>query len=160
MGFLSNLFKKKDEIQGSGVISERLVIDYSSQGININGRSIQLPANLSEFAFLGEPRKISTKAGVNYAWDNLGVHCYTRDRGMVSCFGVTMNKGEFSNETNARSLFGGDLTISGQDWKVEIQRGQNTEVLTMLDLGDYSVAAEYCVFLDSSKYSVVEIQPQ
>lgn len=161
MGFFAKLFGKKNKVKITNQLNEKLSIDYSEQGLSINGRNIMLPADFSEFAFLGQPRIIKTQAGMNYAWDNLGVHCYAgKDGKSVRCFGVAMNKGEFVAETNPQNLFGGALTINGRDWKYELGSGGHTEVLTKLMLGKYSVAAEYCQFMDSSKYSVVEIQPE
>ncbi len=161
MGFFSDLiskiFGKKEQYPQVDYANFQLTIDYADDGITINGKKITLLADFGEFAFLGEPRKIKTKAGINYAWDELGVHCYTNDN-KVRGFGVAMNKGEVDVETNPRNLYKGTLTINGRDWKTEVDKGEQTEVLTLLRIGNYSVAAEYCEFMDNSKYSVVEIQ--
>lgn len=161
MGLFSFLFKKKndDNEEIFDYYNNRLSIDLNNQGININGKTVSLPATFEDFSFLGTPRKIKTEAGVNYAWDDAGVYCYTRgEEKTVVCFGIAMKKGEMDLKTNPKSLYDGELTINGREWQSEISKGENTEVFTRIICGEYCVVAEYCEFMDSSAYSVVEIQ--
>lgn len=160
MGFFSDIFKKKDD-DVFDYFNNRLCIDYSSQGININNKLISLPAKLEDFSFLGKPRKINTDAGVNYAWDDAGVYCYTRgEEKTVFCFGVALKKGEMDVKTNPKNLYDGEITINGREWKSEISKGEETEVFTKIITGEYIVVAEFCEFMDSSAYSVIEISNQ
>lgn len=161
MGFFSKLFGKNDGVEVFDYANNRLRIDCSEFGININGKYITLPARFSDFAFLGKARKVKTQAGINYVWDQAGVYCYTRDNGkVVHCFGIAMQRGEFTTTTSPLNLYNGTLTINGSDWRTEADKGEATEVFKKLKLGKHSVVAEYCRFMDSSEYGNIEIQPE
>lgn len=158
MGIFSWLFNKNNE-ETFDYHNNRLCIDLSYQGININNKIITLPATMSDLTFLGKPRKIKTKVGVNYTWDDAGVYCYTRGKEKkVVCVGVAVKQGELELKTTPRSMYDGVLTINGRDWQTEIVKGEETEVLTQLAIGEYLVSAEYCNFMDSSAFSNIEFQ--
>lgn len=158
MGFFSKLLGKDDsadvdfEYQGG-----RLSLDYSPSGMVLNGRCISLPSNISEFtAILGRARKIKTKQGSNYTWDDQGVYCYTRDGKTVHTFGIFFMKGEIDLETHPKNSYDGEFTINGQDWKAQLANGENAAVLASLRLGAYTATGEFASFVDPSNYSVVE----
>lgn len=156
MSVFAKLFKKETVIAPD---RETMVVDCNFAGVSINGRAITLPAKLSDLAFLGEARKVKTKAGVNYAWDDLGMYCYTRKDGkMIHCIGIFLKESElFHTETTPKRTFGGRVTVGDKAWREVMDQGEKTEVYSKVVQGRYSIVAEYTAFMDSSDYGVLEI---
>ena len=158
MGFFAKLFGKKKSVEVFDYVNNKLVIDYYAAGITINGKVITLPTDISAFDFLGEARKVKTKAGINYSWDEAGVYCYTRNKGKVHCFGIALKKGELELETTPHKFYAGEVTINGRSWEEVVAQGEQTEFFMKALCGGYSVVAEFCQFMDPSAYSNLEIQ--
>lgn len=161
MGFLSELLHKllhkEKEIEMPVYANNELNIDLSSAGINVNGKMITLPAKMSDFAFLGKARKKETELGVNYAWDEAGLYCYTRERGKVICFAVYMRKGHLDIDIFPKAVYSGVVTINGRNWEEEIVKGNQTEVFHCMELGKYLVTSEFCDMMNPSEHSNLEM---
>lgn len=155
------LFKKKTPAPFSG---EQCVVDISENGMTINGTKLDVIVHLDAAErLLGTPRsqKYRTNAEnreflegsygngmvsnrVNYAWDELGIYCYTMNGKVINCFGFMFrNDPELELKHAPKELFRGTLTINGEPWQEAIKRGEDCEVIRELHLGGYLVTAEY-----------------
>lgn len=115
-------------------------------------------------AVLGEPRKVSFKTDpenkefleklhsspvtdrVNYAWDELGLMCYTYNGKVVTTFGICMQPSDCASPATPRMLFGGTVLIGGQPWFPVVMRGEDCDVMRELNFGEYLLTAEYTDF--------------
>ena len=156
MSIFSVLFGKKTK---PSIMSDNLMIDMNQLGIYVDNHQIQLPCNIKELeAVFGGARKVSTKVGMNYYWDNTGVMCYTRNGKTVHTIAVKVNKSELStSDDNKMMLYRGRLTVNGMDWEAVMRQGSNTEFFYRITLGRLSAVAEYGDFMDDTVLSGVEI---
>lgn len=156
MGLFSFLFGKKTK---PSVMSDNMSIDMNQLGIYVDNTHFPLPCDIGalEGAF-GGARKVKTKVGMNYFWDNTGIMCYTRDGKNVHTLAVKVNKSELSTaEDNKMTLYKGRLTVNGMDWESVMRRGKRTEFFYRITLGNLSAVAEYGDFMDDTTLSGVEI---
>lgn len=175
------LFRKKTAAPFTG---EQCSADISENGIFINGTRLDIPIHIDAMEkLLGTPRsqKYKTDSGdieflepsfgkgmvtkrVNYAWDELGIYCYTMNAKVVHCIGFLFRSDpEMNLKHNPNRLFSGNLTINGKPWDREIMRGEDCEVLRELPVGGYMVTAEYSNPFSAEKsgdggYNCVEVQ--
>lgn len=155
MGFWSNLFggNKQPDVEIES-------INFTENGVEINGTLVDIPTHLSALAkLLGKPRAIgfetddeireflekSEGAGmvtkrVNYAWDNLGLLAYTHNGTVVNCFSVQMKPSTSKNAP--RGVFGTNLRINGEDWFSVMKSGKDGMFLAEYRLGNYKIISE------------------
>ncbi len=158
--FLKRLFGKKQPT----VSAESIEIDFSENGIVIGGNHLEIPSHISEFErILGKPRavKYKTKAKdreflesihgkgladkrVNYAWDELGLYCYTFG-GMLSCFAVLFES-RLDLKHEPHKTFSGKVTINGRPWIESVSAGEDAEVMMRVKTGEYLITAEFIDF--------------
>lgn len=187
MGFFGELFgklfgKKSDT---RSVSSKGITIDIREDGLVINGKKLDVPTHIKALSdILGKPRKIPCKTSeedrevyaklhpgeilvqrVNYAWDELGMMCYTNNGSVVNCFGIEFNPPEsYNSASTPKKMFGGTVLINGRPWLGVMMAGKDLEVFRKIVLGNYSVVAEYTDFeqddstRDESSFTGIEIQ--
>ena len=163
MGLFDSLFGKKKP-----TISEKttnFTIDIQGDCFIINGSRLEVPMHIDALtAVLGEPRRVGFKTKpedrefleklhkepvtdrVNYAWDGLGLMCYTYNGKVVNTFGICMQPSDNKSPSNPKGLFGGTVLIGGQPWFPVIMRGKDCEVMRELNFGEYLLTAEYTDF--------------
>ena len=183
MGFFSNLFGKK-KLPAVGQ-SSGITIDIREDGLVINEKKLDVPTHIKALSdIFGKPRKIPCKTSeedrevyaklhpgeiivqrVNYAWDELGLMCYTNNGSVVNCFGIEFNPPEsYNSASTPKKMFGGTVLINGKPWLGVMMAGKDLEVFRKIILGNYSVIAEYIDFeqddstRDESSFTGIEIQ--
>lgn len=174
MGFFNNIFNKNKETPTTE-ISERsktMTISIRDNGFIIDGKKLEIPMHIDAFSeVLGKPRAVKHKTNaenrefleemhnepvtkrVNYAWDDLGLKCYTLNGKVVNTFGICLNPNDIYIECDPKTLFGGTVTIMGDDWFEAIMMGEDKEFIRELAIGDsILVTAEYTnPFVDDSE---------
>ena len=162
-----DIFKKKVVVSDPSQIK----INLSENGITINGASVSIPSHIDKLTkLLGKPRRVVCPKGddgvqrINYAWDELGLYCYTEGGLSVHCIGIHMNKGDFSTDFFPTQFFKGTVTINGAHWFNAMSKAVNLEVFKKLTLGKYSAVSEFVDFEadDATRtekdYTGIEIQ--
>lgn len=186
MGFFNNIFNKNKKTPTTE-ISERsksITIDIRNDGFIIDGKKLEIPMHIDAFsAVLGKPRAVKHKTSaedkefleemhnepvtkrVNYAWDDLGLKCYTLNGKVVNTFGICLNPNDICIECDPKTLFGGTVTIMGDDWFEAVMMGEDNDFIRNLGIGDnILVTAEYTdPFVDDStrdktSFTCLEIQ--
>ncbi len=152
MGFF-DLFRKKPTLDTS-----RLVINITENGIDINEAHIALPCGIDSLKYLfGSARQtvhsptFTPEKNYNYTWDKIGLYCYSKGGSIVHNISVRMN-GEADLSYSPSSLFGGIVTINGENW-FDVMKNAETEwledegfrvpVFKRTSLGKYSVISEF-----------------
>ncbi len=164
MGFFADLFGRKK----SRFSPEELDINITEDAFVVNGNLLEVPCHLDGMTQLfGKPRKVgSLKNGSkNYAWDDLGLYCYTKGNNVVYCFAVLARMGELSLKYQPKSTFKGRLSILGKPWEEAVSHGTDEEGFARsLQLENLSIFSEYADFEKGDSegfagaYSTVEIQ--
>lgn len=156
MSIFSLIFGKK---KTPSIASDNLNIDMNQLGVYVGNVQFNLPCNIKELeAFFGGARKVSTKVGMNFYWDNTGVMCYTRDGKTVHTLAVKVNDSELStSEDKKMTLYRGVLTVNGMEWESVMRTGSKTEFFFRIPLGRMSAVSEYGDFMDDTVLSGVEI---
>lgn len=156
MSIFSLLFGKKTK---PSIMSDNLSIDMNQLGIYVDNTHFPLPCDICLLkSFFGDTRKVKTKVGMNYYWDNTGIMCYTRDGKTVHTLAVKVNNSDLSTaEDNKMTLYKGRLTVNGMDWETVMRRGKSTEFFYRITLGNLSAVSEYGDFMDDTVLSGVEI---
>ena len=162
-----DIFKKKPVFSDPA----RIRIALGENKIAINGAPVGLPSHINALAkLLGKPRKVvcpTTDDGVqriNYAWDELGLYCYTENGLTVHCLGIRMNAGDFSTDFFPTEFFKGSVTVNGAPWFNAMRVAENMDFFKKLVLGKYSAVSEFVDFeaddnLRTEKdYTGIEIQ--
>lgn len=141
-----DIFKKNIVVSDPSQIK----IELGDNRIAINGAPVSIPSHISKLTkLLGKPRKVICQKGkdgvqrINYAWDELGLYCYTRGGSSVHCIGIHMNKGDFSTDFFPAQFFKGTVTINGVYWFDAVSKAENMEVFKKLTLGKYSAVSEF-----------------
>lgn len=174
MGLFGKLFNKKTGTPATE-ISERsksMTIDIRNDGFTINGEKLEIPMHIDTLIkILGEPRGVKHKTNaedrefleemhnepvtkrINYTWDDLGLKCYTLNGKVVNTFGISLNPNDIYIECDPKTLFGGTVTIMGDDWFEAVMMGEDKEFIRNLAIGDFMlVTAEYTdPFVDDSQ---------
>lgn len=154
MGFFG-LFGKK-----SLIAPEDVVIELGEDRITVNGTVVDIPTHIDALKkILGKPRKAAFRGKekdmnrVNYAWDSLGLCCYTKNGSVVYCFEMRMNKGEICPKHYPKEFFKGRITINGVPWLEAVKNAPPTpiapgepEFFREISLGGYNALAEYVDF--------------
>ncbi len=162
MGFWDKLFggNKQPDVEIES-------INFTENGVEINGTLVDIPTHLSALAnLLGKPRAIgfetdneireflekSEGAGmvtkrVNYAWDELGLLAYTHNGSVVNCFSIQLKPSTSKNAP--RGVFGGVATINGEDWFSVMKSGKDGMFLAEYRLGNYKIISEKSDFKKS-----------
>lgn len=187
MGFFRNLFKKKNPPKNTApIISERsksMTVDISGDYFTINGKKLEIPMHIDVLeAILGKPRAVKFKTDpelmefleemeggpvtnrVNYAWDDLGLMCYTLNGKVVNAFGIHLRQQNHNSPANPKTHFGGKITINGQNWLPIVMAGDNTDSSRRVILGNLLLTASYSDYYqddstrDETSFSAFEIQ--
>ena len=174
MGLFDKLLKNNNKTPSTEVSerSKSMKIDIRNDGFIIDGKKLDIPMHIDAFAaVLGKPRAVKFKTDkedkefleemhnepvtkrVNYAWDDLGLMCYTLNGKVVNTFGICLNPKDFYIESDPKTLFGGTVTIMGDDWFEAVMMGVDKDVIRDLGIGDsILVTAEYTEpFVDDSE---------
>lgn len=163
MGIFGGLFTKHTPTVSD--MTKNFTIDIQGDCFIINGSRLEVPMHIDALtAVLGEPRKVSFKTKpedreileklhgmpvtdrVNYAWDKLGLMCYTHNGKVVNTFGICMQPSDNKSPSNPKGLFGGTVLIGGQPWFPLIMQGMDCDVMRELNFGEYLLTAEYTDF--------------
>lgn len=159
MGIFDKLFGKKQAQPPAEIRS----INITESGLEIDGNPMNLPTHISVAEKLfGKPRKIVYEMDkntqdylesirgkgmvtkrVNYAWDDIGVYCYTDNGAVLSAFGIRLSKQGDEYKHYPRSPFGGTVTINGKPWFGIINTAEDREVFRRHEMDCYSVVGEY-----------------
>ncbi len=142
--------------------SESFCIDVRDNGFIINGQRLEVPLIISEFeAVLGKARGVRFKMSerdlelmrlvlhedgsgrTNYAWDELGMMCYTNNGTVVNTFGVIFSKPCVITDATPGFLYGGSFTINGADWFDVILGGVDQGTSRHARVGDLTLCAAY-----------------
>lgn len=187
MGFFRNLFKKKNPSKNTApIISERsksMTIDITGDYFTINGEKLEIPMHIDTLkAILGNPRAVKFETDpemrafleemeggpvtnrVNYAWDDLGLMCYTLNGKVVNAFGIHLRQQNHNSPANPKTHFGGKITINGQNWLPIVMAGDNTDSSRRVILGNLLLTASYSDYYqddatrDETSFSTFEIQ--
>lgn len=174
-------FRKKTAAPFPG---EQCVVDISENGMTINGTKLEILVHLDAAEkLLGTPRSAKYRTTresrefleqthgdgmvsnrVNYAWDDLGIYCYTMNGKVIECFGFMFrNDPELDLKHSPAKMFSGTLTICGRPWQEAIRLGEDCEVLRELNVGSCLITAEYsdpfCGEIpDEGGYNCIEVQ--
>ena len=164
---LFDIFKR----DSAAVDPSHIMIDLSGNGISISGAFVNIPSNIDTLTrILGKPRRVACPKGddgiqrINYAWDSLGLYCYTQGGLSVHCFGIRLNAGDFTTDYYPTEFFKGDVTINGAPWFSALSGAKNMDFFKQLTMGRYSVVCEFVDFeaedsLRTEKdYTGIEIQ--
>lgn len=152
MGFF-DLFRKKPALD-----TDRLVINITENGVDVNGTHIALPCNIDSLKYLfGHARKtvhslsFTPEENYNYTWDKIGLYCYSKGGSIVHNISVRMN-GEPDLSYSPSSLFSGLCTINGENW-FDVMKNAETEwledegfrvpVFKRTTIGKYSLISEF-----------------
>lgn len=187
MGFFRNLFKKKNPPKNTApIISERsksMTVDISGDYFTINGKKLEIPVHIDVLKeILGKPRAVKFETDpemrafleemegcpvtnrVNYAWDDLGLMCYTLNGKVVNAFGIHLRQQNHNSPANPKTHFGGKITINGQNWLPIVMAGDNTDSSRRVILGNLLLTASYSDYYqddatrDETSFSAFEIQ--
>ncbi len=167
MGWFSDFFANLFGGQKSRFSPEELDIDIADDSVTINSNRVNIPCHLSVLTKLfGKPRAVNGKEGKrNYAWDNLGLYCYTNGNNVVYCIAVLSRVGDISLKYQPKSTYAGKLTILGKPWEETMSKAPDEEgFFRMLELENLSVISEYADFEKGDSegfegaYSNAEIQ--
>lgn len=180
---LISLFKRLFGSSGSEENAEKIVIDISGNGMNINGTMIDVPIEIDKLVKLfGKPRTVEfdmdikgvtedmlsrcpelrTKR-INYAWDELGIYCYSNENMPVYAIGILSHLKNMA-EYYPHKAFKGKLTINGKPWYRVMHKAEDYHVHRRLLLGSYSVVSGYinCAIKDlfggAERYESLEFQ--
>lgn len=158
-------------------------INITGSGLFINGVPVDMPTHISALEkLLGKPRAVEFKTKeedrefleqvhgkgmivkrVNYAWDDLGLYCYTNNGTVLSAFGIRLSKQGDEYKHYPKGTFNGTLTIDGKPWFGVINSAEDREVFRRLELDCYSIIGEYTDPFDEpnsrteKSYSNIEI---
>lgn len=149
----------------------RINIALGENSIAINGASVSMPSHVNTLAkLLGKPRKVVCPTAddgvqrINYAWDELGLYCYTKNGPAVYCVGIRLNPGDICPSHFPTEFFKGEVTVNGAPWFNAMNGAKNMDFFKQLMLGRYSVVCEFTDFEadDASRtekdYTGIEIQ--
>lgn len=142
--------------------SETVWIDVRENGFVINDKRLGIPSVISEFeAVLGKSRGVMFRTSekdlelmrlvlhedgskrTNYAWDDLGMMCYTNNGTVVNTFAVIFNKPRVITDATPKYLFGGRFTVGGEDWYNVIPGGDDLGTSRHARVGDLILCASY-----------------
>lgn len=163
MGLFDKLFGNKKP-----TVSEKtanFTIDIQGDCFIINGSRLEVPMHIDALtAVLGEPRRVSFRTKpedreflekmhnepvtdrVNYAWDDLGLMCYTYNGKVVNTFGICTQPSDSKSPSTPKGLYGGKVLIGGQPWFPVVMQGKDCDVMRELYFGEYLLTAEYTDF--------------
>ncbi|MGN1340532.1 MAG: hypothetical protein ACI4WS_09590 [Oscillospiraceae bacterium] len=156
-------------------------VNLTENGFELNGIHVDLPTHISVLEkMLGKPRGVSFKNDeeteavlgntklvsrrVNYAWDDIGLYCYTKNGTVVSTFGILISTEGHQYKYNPHSSFSGTLMIDGRPWLDVMKDGEDTMPLRRYVLGGYSIIGEYLHFgagaaaTEEKDFTTIEIQ--
>lgn len=152
MGFF-DLFRRKPHID-----TERLVVNLTENGLDVNGVRIILPCNIDALKHIFgharetvHPAMFGREKTYNYTWDKLGIYCYSSGGSVVHNISVRMN-GEADLSYSPASLFQGIYTINGENWFDVMKNGETqwledegirVPIFKQTTLGKYSVISEF-----------------
>ncbi len=152
MGFF-DLFRKKPALD-----TDRLVINLTENGLDVNGTHIALPCNIDALRHLFgharqtvHPAVFTPEKNYNYTWDKIGLYCYSKGGIIVHNISARVN-GTPDLSYSPSSLFQGIYTINGENW-FEVMKNGETEwledediripVFKRVTLGRYSAVSEF-----------------
>lgn len=187
MGFFRNLFKKKNPSKNTApIISERsksMTIDITGDYFMINRKKLEIPVHIDVLKeILGEPRAVKFETDpelrefleemeggpvtnrVNYAWDDLGLMCYTLNGKIINAFGIHLRQQNHNSPANPKTHFGGKITINGQNWLPIVMAGDDEDSSRHVILGNLLLTASYSDYYqddstrDKTSFSAFEIQ--
>lgn len=142
-----------------------MVVNIGEKGIEINGTEIMLPCSMKQLKkLLGTPREVVYQTPkseidpnmlaqfphladkrVNYAWDELGVYCYTSSDGSVNCIGIKHIVRQPLRH-DPKNMYAGMLTVLGRPWYEAARLGADMEVYRQVFVGRLSATFEYADF--------------
>lgn len=155
MGFL-DMFRKTE------LNPDDIAVDINENGMIINNMAVDIPTHITALEkILGKPRKVvypkdenNASERINYAWDNLGLCCYTNGGKTVFCLEIRLNKGDNCPKHYPSKFFGGKVTIKGKPWLEAVKNAPPTpiapgepEFFREITLGNYNALAEYVDFM-------------
>lgn len=158
-------------------------INITGCGLTIDGKPVDMPTHISALEkLLGKPRGVKYKTSeesmeflerthgkgmivnrVNYAWDDLGLYCYTNNGTVLSAFGIRLSMQGDEYKHSPKRPFKGRVTIDGKPWFGVMNSAEDREVFRRLELDCYSIIAEYTDPFDEpdsrteKSYTTIEI---
>lgn len=159
--FFKRLFKGSDKKQADAPAVT--TINITDKGLEVNGELLDLPVHISSLERLfGEPRAIKYETSpemrqfleeihgkgmvtnrVNYAWDELGLFCFTMNAKVVSTFAIRLSTKGDTHKHFPISAFKGTVLINGKPWFEVMKNAVDQETSCQYVMDFYSVRAEY-----------------
>ncbi len=146
-------------------------INLTSNGIEVDGNLLDVPVHIvAAKRLFGKPRaekfrtskclrqvlekrfgKGTVKKRVNYAWDKLGIYCYTLDGKVIYDFGIRLStEGKYYRQYPI-SVFKGTLTIEGRPWTEVIKDASDEVTCCHYHAGGYFIKIDYNELLEESQ---------
>lgn len=160
-----------------------MVIDITGDYFTIDGNKLEIPMHIDALeAIWGKARAVKfetdpelrefleeTEGGpvtnrVNYAWDDLGLMCYTLNGKVINAFGIHLRQQNHNSPANPKTHFGGKITINGQNWLPIVMAGDDEDSSRHVILGTLLLTASYSDYYqddstrDETSFSAFEIQ--
>ncbi len=154
MGFF-DIFKRTE------LDPSEITIDIGENCITVNNMAVNIPTHITALEkIFGKSRKVvypkeenNASERINYAWDKLGLCCYTNGGKVVFCFEIRLNKGDNCPKHYPTNFFKGKVTIKGIPWLSAVKAAPPTpiapgepEFFREVTLGSYNALAEYVDF--------------
>lgn len=133
MGIFDKLFGSKIENQ------KPIKIDFTKNGIVLNGRNNQLPVKISILnEIFGEPGEVKTETNFLYIWQDKGIRGFSKDKENI--FEVDIQIIQLGqNQFFPRQPFLGSLKIEGTDYKNFVKVSQNDYLFKEYKIGNSEI---------------------
>jgi hypothetical protein len=130
MGIFDKLFGNKMDIQKS------IEIDFTKNGVVVNGQVIQLPVKTSILNdIFGEPEQVKTDTNLIFIWQDKGIRGFSKDRQNV--FGIDIKLMNINEPSFfPQQAFSGNLKIEGTDYKDFITITQDDYIFKEYKIGN------------------------
>ncbi|WP_316807122.1 DUF6892 domain-containing protein [Pedobacter agri] len=129
-----------DKLFGSKIENQKLIeIDFTKNGIVLNGRNNQLPVKISILnEIFGEPEEVKTETNVLYIWQDKGIRGFSKDKENI--FEVDIQLIQLGqNQFFPQQPFLGSLKIEGTDYKNFVKVSQNDYLFKEYKIGNSEI---------------------
>ncbi|MFC4211847.1 DUF6892 domain-containing protein [Pedobacter lithocola] len=154
MGILDKLFGNKIDNQKS------IEIDFTKNGIIINGQGIQLPVKTSILNdIFGEPEQVKNETNLIFIWQDKGIRGFTKDGQNVFEIDIQLmniNQTQFFPQL----AFSGILKIEGTAYKDFIKITQNDYIFKEYKIGNLQLQVTLTKEEPKSIRSISADQPE
>ena len=133
MGIFDKLFVNKIDNQKS------IEIDFTKNGIDINGQNDQLPLKISILnEIFGLPEEVKTESNYIYIWQDKGIRGFSKDKENIFVVDIQLIKISQSQFFPQQSFLG-ILKIEGIDFKDFVKISQNDYLFKEYKIGNSEI---------------------